>query len=228
MIRLLLEHGADPSAPGVIPRWADPVGSGWPSAAISTLRLAVRKGRPDVAALLREHGAPDDVTPADELIDACMRADRHAAEAVLTGHPGLVGQLDSTDRSAICDAAHYGRDAGVALMLDLGFPLDATGDYAGTPLHLAAMRGRADLVRLLLDRGADPNGRDGRHGGTPLQWALMGHPRWGHPDRRWREVVEILLARGATVDGAWLPDDGPIADLLAGAGAGAGAGVGSG
>jgi ankyrin repeat protein len=88
--------------------------------------------------------------------------------------------------------------------------------------HLAAIRGRAGLVRLLLDRGADPNGRDGFYNATLLQWALMGHPRWGHPDGRWREVVEVLLAHDATVEGAWLPDDGPIADLLSGAGAGEG------
>lgn len=137
---------------------------------------------------------------------------------MLAAHPGLVAALDDTDRAAVCDAAHYGRDAGVALMLDLGFPLDATGDYGGTPLHLAAMRGRADLVSILLRRGADPNLRDPRHGGTAVHWALEGHPRWGHPDRRWREVVALLLAGGASVDDVDLPDDGPIADLLAAAG----------
>jgi ankyrin repeat protein len=186
VVGLLLGHGADAAAPGRIPPWTDPVGSGWPPADVSTLRLAVRKGRPEVAALLRAAEAPDDVTPAD--------------------------------RAAICDAAHYGRDAGVALMLELGFPFDATGDYSGTPLHLAAMRGRAGLVALLLDRGADPNLRDRCHGATALQWALMGHPRWGRPERRWPEVVEILLARGTSTAGCWLPDDGPIADVLAAAG----------
>jgi ankyrin repeat protein len=151
-----------------------------------------------------------------------MRADRTAAEAVVASHPGLLHRLTRVDRSAICDAAHYGRDAGVAFMLDLGFPLDVTGDYGGTPLHLAAIRGRADLVRLLLDRGANPDSRDRCYNATPVQWALMGHPRWGHPEGRWAEVVETLLARGATVQGAWLPDDGAIADLLAAAGAGDG------
>jgi ankyrin repeat protein len=133
-----------------------------------------------------------------------MLADRDAAEAVLACHPGLMDQLEQADRSTICDAAHYGRDAGVALMLDLGFSLTATGDYGGTPLHLAAMRVHADLVRLLLDRGADPNRRDSCYGSTALVC-----PRWGHSGRPWREVVETLPARGATVDGAWLPDDGP-------------------
>jgi hypothetical protein len=102
-------------------------------------------------------------------------------------------------------------------MLDLGFPLDATGDYGGTPLHLAAMRGRAGLVRLLLDRGADPNGLDSLYRSPPLQWTLMGHPRWGHPDHRWPEVAKLLLAAGATTEGV-CPDDGPLADVLAEAG----------
>jgi len=206
------------SSAWTVPAHVDLVGSGWPSPALSTLRLALRKGRPEVAALLRAAGAPDDATPADELIAACFRADRERAQTVLAAHPDLVAALDGTDRAAICDAAHYGRDAGVALMLDLGFPLDATGDYGGTPLHLAAMRGRADLVQTLLRRGADPNLPDAYHGGTAMHWALHGHPRWGHPDRRWRDVVELLLAGGASVDDFELPDDGPIADLLAAAG----------
>ncbi len=220
VIGLLLARGADPVTMPAVPEHVDVVGSGWPPEGVSTLRLAVRKGRPDVAGLLRAAGAPDDVTPADRLIDACMRADRPGAVAVLARHPGLLGSLADAERAAICDAAHYGRDAGVAVMLDLGFPLDVTGDYGATPLHLAALRGRAGLVRLLLDRGADPDLGDARHGGTALAWALHGHPRWGHPERRWREVVELLLARGASVDGLGLPDDGPLADLLAAAGAG--------
>jgi hypothetical protein len=189
VVGLLLEHGADAAAPGRVPPWTDPVGSGWPPAGVSTLRLAVRKGRPEVAALLLSAGAADDVAPIDELIDACMRGDRGGVEAVLGRHPGVLDGLREHDRAAICDAAHYGRDAGVALMLELGFPRDATGDL-----------------------------RDRCHGGTALQWALMGHPRWGHPERRWPEVVEILLDRGASVAGARLPDDGPIADLLIEAG----------
>lgn len=39
-----------------------------------------------------------------------------------------------------------------------------------TPLHRAAAYGDADIVRALLDRGADVQARDA-HGDTPLSWA---------------------------------------------------------
>jgi ankyrin repeat protein len=40
-----------------------------------------------------------------------------------------------------------------------------------TALHLAAMQGHADVVRLLLASGADPTIRDNIHDGDPLGWA---------------------------------------------------------
>ena len=58
-----------------------------------------------------------------------------------------------------------------------------------TPLHLAATRGRLDLVRMLLKRGAEVQAR-GIRGYTPLFSAVEG----GNPD-----VVRLLLDHGADV-----------------------------
>lgn len=47
-------------------------------------------------------------------------------------------------------------------MLELGFPPDARrGIDGGEPLHTAAYLGRADVLRLLLEQGADLVHRDG-------------------------------------------------------------------
>lgn len=46
---------------------------------------------------------------------------------------------------------------------------DATGASA---LHYAAINGRRDMVRLLLEYGADVNARDGQFGATPAGWAI--------------------------------------------------------
>ena len=54
-------------------------------------------------------------------------------------------------------------------------------------LNPAANKGHKDVVKLLLDRGAEPNRRS-YHGDTPLKCAASH----GHKD-----VVEILLKRGA-------------------------------
>ena len=59
--------------------------------------------------------------------------------------------------------------------------------FGRTPLHLAVMAGRRDVVELLLSHGADPNARDAA-GQTPLHWAVGE----GHVD-----IVELLLERSA-------------------------------
>jgi Ankyrin repeats (3 copies) len=71
-------------------------------------------------------------------------------------------------------AAESGHTAAIALMLDLGFPVDARGDDGGTPLHAAAYSGSAPVGRLLLDRGAGVEARDTTWDSTPMEWAAIG------------------------------------------------------
>ncbi|KAJ5131966.1 hypothetical protein N7448_006124 [Penicillium atrosanguineum] len=59
-----------------------------------------------------------------------------------------------------------------------------------TPLCVAAMMGHEDIVRLLLDRGVDPNFID-PNGDVPLRLAAMNN-RSG--------VISLLLERGAWID----------------------------
>jgi ankyrin repeat protein len=42
------------------------------------------------------------------------------------------------------------------------------------PLHNAAYAGATNVVRLLIDRGAEIDPRDSDHGDTPLFWAFWG------------------------------------------------------
>jgi len=44
-------------------------------------------------------------------------------------------------------------------------------DAEVTPLHLAASQGHAEIVRLLLEAGADPGIRDSKHDGDAIGWA---------------------------------------------------------
>jgi hypothetical protein len=95
-------------------------------------------------------------------------------------------------------AAGKGDGAAVARLLAAGADPNAlvpgqmpSGEvFQTTALHAAAVHGRPEAVRLLLDAGADPSLANG-DGATPLiQAAGTGHP----------EVVRLLLARGAAVD----------------------------
>ncbi len=49
-----------------------------------------------------------------------------------------------------------------ALLLELGAEADVTDHFGVTPLHCAALYGRADAVRALLSAGIDPNVKSGK------------------------------------------------------------------
>ena len=198
LVQLLLAHGADPNAPGPDGR--------------SPYRLAVRRGRTDLAALLRQSGARDEATDIDRFLSACLRADRADAQRQVVDHPGLLDQLTDTEQGgAIDQAAESGSTAAVELMLDLGFPIEARGgDWGATALHAAAYAGSAETVRFLLARGADVEARDTNWHDTPLVWASVGsgqRPR-SNPRPDWVATVRTLIDAGASRDGLTLsPDD---------------------
>ena len=209
LLELLLGHGADSTAAGPDGR--------------SPIRLATAAGRADLVELLRRHGADDEATAADEFLSACLRADRGSAQRQLADHPGLLSGLLDDERAAIVRAAEHGNGAAVALMLDLGFPLETRGgDWGGTALHLAAYSGSARTVRLLLDRGAEIEAQDSNWHSTPLDWAAVGSGEkpGNDPAADWVETVRVLLEAGASTDAVTLAPDDPkppsaeVAELL--------------
>lgn len=203
VVEILLAAGADPNA-------ATREG-------ISPVRQALRRGKSDVAELLLRSGAQDDTTAVDHFLGACLRADRADAGRLLADHPGLVDGLSDVDRAAIGPAAGRASLAAVALMLDLGFPVDARDENGETPLHEAAYAGRADVVALLLDRGAEVDSRDVRWNSTPLCFATVGSgERPGDsPDGDWVATVRTLLDAGAAHRGVWIDGKPPSEDVAA-------------
>ena len=161
--------------------------------------------------LLRRHGATDAPTNVDKFLSACRRADRADAQRQLDDDPGLLERLTDTERAAIFHAAETGDTPAVALMLDLGFPLKTRGDDGGTPLHAAAYNGSAEIVRLLLDRGADIEARDTTWNDTPLGWAAVGSGEQPRTNKAadWVETVRTLLDEGAATDEITLSADAP-------------------
>jgi ankyrin repeat protein len=195
---LLLVHGADPDTPGPDGR--------------SPYALAAVQGRADLATLLRRHGAADDITGTDRFLAVCQHADQAAVEQQLAQDPGLPGRLTAAQQAAaMIHAAQSGNTAALALMLDLGFPVDARGDDGGTALHAAAYSGSAPAVRLLLDRGAGIEARDTSWNSTPIEWAGVGSGEQPadnpHPD--WTAAVQALLDAGASAQDITLSPDDP-------------------
>ena len=160
--------------------------------------LAVRTGNAAMADFLRRRGAdPGRLSPVDELLGACMRADEGAAREILARHPGLLSELRAEDLSVIGIAAEEGREASVRLMVELGFDLGREGEWCGTPLHHAAWHGSVGMVRMLLALGAPVNVRDREFGSSPLAWAAHGSANCRQADDDYCAVVELLLDAGA-------------------------------
>ena len=94
---------------------------------------------------------------------------------------------------------------GVGHLLDLGVPIESRygGDpYYGIPedstaLHVAAWKSTPPAVKLLIDRGADVNARDGR-GRTPIMLAVKACVDSYWIRRRSPDSVAALLAAGAS------------------------------
>jgi Ankyrin repeats (3 copies) len=113
----------------------------------------------------RAAGVPVLVRAAEREDLAIVRALVERGADVDQGRPGALW---------IAVAAHY-PDI-VRCLLEAGADVDAAPPVSGhTPLHVAAMRGRDELVELLLAHGADPERRDAA-GRRPLDWARQnGH-----------------------------------------------------
>ncbi|TAL37810.1 MAG: ankyrin repeat domain-containing protein [Alphaproteobacteria bacterium] len=87
-------------------------------------------------------------------------------------------------------AAAKGTVDEIRKLLDAGADIEGVGGFFSlgqTPLACAAWAGKAENVRFLLEKGANPEPRD-MSGDTPLWNAIS----FGH-----KEVIEALLAHGA-------------------------------
>jgi hypothetical protein len=109
--------------------------------------------------------------------------------------------------------AGNGNSAGLRLLLELGLPVDVrlvhgNGYYEiapmSTPLHVAAWRGHANAVRVLLGAGADVQAQDGSNR-TALALAVRACVDSHWTDRRTPDSVQLLLAAGASTKGVSSP-----------------------
>jgi len=85
-------------------------------------------------------------------------------------HPRL--QSLALDTSLLVAAAK-GDTAAVATLLAKGANVNADNGHGVTPLWYAADQANVELVKLLLDHGADPNAKDLEYGKSPLRVASV-------------------------------------------------------
>jgi len=178
-VRLLVSQGVDLNTPGL-------------RDGRTPYEAALRAGHHDIGSYLLEHGARRvELGIKEGFAAACVGGRRAEAQAFLEREPNLLTELGRHRRIELLHRAVEGdHNEGLRLMADLGFEMSGMTPHDGvgmnlnaTPLHNAAWKGNLEMVKLLLELGADPSLREPTYNGTPRDWAA--HNQQSH-------VVEYL------------------------------------
>lgn len=208
MLRMLLEHGADPFLENS-------------REGRNAVQMAVRRGRGDLFELLDELRVDPKLTGVERLLEACARGDGTAAEKMAREEPALREALLAEGGNLLGAFAGVGNTEGVRCLLDLGVPVDALYDGdryfdtapGSTALHVSAWRGWLETTRLLIARGVPVNARDEK-GRTALQLAVKACTNSYWKQRRTPEWIAVLVEAGASLEGIEMPTGYAEGDLV--------------
>src|SRR5262249_48329988 len=92
---------------------------------------------------------------------------------VVTALVTIAAATGDTREEALFDAPRDGDIAAVTRLLDSGVPVDARSRYGATALFFACDKQHTDVVRLLLDRGADVNATDTFYKATAFEFVVL-------------------------------------------------------
>jgi len=182
MVRLLIEKGADINA-AAHRRWE----AGW-----TPLHCAAEYGPIEVVRLLLDGGANPNIkdkagrTPA---VVAMEHRQKETAQLLVRAGADVTFLL----ASYIGDAERVGN------LIGRGENINMRDRDGCSALHLAALGGYRDVVRILLRAGADVRAEDNR-GDTPLHCAVSASA--ADPN-----IIQMLLDAGADVDAESSPFD---------------------
>lgn len=151
-VELLIDHGADVMTADVYN-------------GKSVYENALLEGYPQIASRLVDKGAkPVSLSIEDQFKSAYMVGDKETSERLLSENPELLkpGQLNQAVRN----------QTGVSLLIDLGSDPNQPDSMGGrVALHEAAWLGEMDVIKILIDAGADTDIRESAHNTSPIGFA---------------------------------------------------------
>ena len=98
----------------------------------------------------------------------------------------LFSQDEKLTKEDFFRAAKDGNLKVVKAAIEQGIPVDAKARYDATALSFACDRGHTEVVKYLIEKGADVNAKDTFYSSTPMDWAVFG----GHT-----KVIEALVGK---------------------------------
>jgi beta-lactamase regulating signal transducer with metallopeptidase domain/ankyrin repeat protein len=181
VIAYLLDHGVDPNQPQIIGHRNGHDIMVFPATA------AAMTGSSDALKLLLAHGARAD----DAVVTALHNGQAHTVKVLWDSGVRIISEL--------CYQISQGATvADVQKLLDQGSPVDPPQDKVITPLGDAAMLGKLDVVKLLVERHADVNKGDVINRAEPR--SPVATPLWLAAGEGQDEVIDYLLQHGARAD----------------------------
>ncbi|KAJ5360640.1 hypothetical protein N7517_009831 [Penicillium concentricum] len=197
IVRLLLDHGVEPMSLWRIDTfgrnfthlitvedwWSIKLPELYPARDWAPWTAALTKNHADVLQVLIEH---DGFVPRDwDFVNTAIEGRFETLKVLVRACPewaDLVGPEYNSVFGIAIDASPNNLDI-ARFLIDSGSPVNYICDNQHTPLAYAAYSGNIETVKLLLNRGADPDPE------TPL-WPLKNAAERGHV-----EIAELLLEK---------------------------------